>query len=335
MRNYRQLAIEERENIQFGLWDKRSIREIAYELGRSPSTISREIERNHPPERRVYTPRLAQERAERKLRMRGQRPRLRNTLIREYIEEKLQLRWSPEQISGRLPLDHPGNTISHEAIYLYIYARCQREGYGPRCYGEDLRPYLRRHHKRRKRKHISPDSKRVMIPGRIGIEQRPAYIERRRQLGHWEGDSMVSKKNTTALNTLVERASGVVKITQIKNLSARETNRAIGERLGMLPPTLRRTLTRDNGHENKDHKLLSQTLGIQCYFCRPYHSYEKGTNENTNGLIRDYLPKGTDFATVGEERLNEIERALNSRPRKRYKYQTPLEVFTKGVALKG
>lgn len=332
-KNYEQLNIKERESIQAGLWEKKSVRAIAKELGRSASTISREIKKNAPSvHKRRYTPRLAQERAVWQRTLRHCRERLKQELIRQYVKEKLKLYWSPEQIAGRLIIDHPGYSISHEAIYLYIYSQYHRQGYGS-CIGEDLRIYLRRKHKRRKRKYVLFPVEQGQIPGRVNISRRPQYIEKRVQQGHWEGDAMESRQSSEKLNTLVERVSGVVLISKLANGTKQETTQAVTQRLGALPESLRRTLTLDNGKENAGHQEITKTLGIECYFCNPYHSWEKGTNENTNGLIRFYLPKKTDFARVSEKQVKTIEQALNTRPRKRLKYKTPLEVFNQGVAV--
>src|SRR3989344_1730688 len=323
---YNHLTIEEREKILAGLWQKRSIRDMARELNRSPSSISRELEKNFHKEHRRYTPRLAHDRAKTIRHQRNKKPRLRNDFTRQYVEAKLQLRWSPEQIAGRLKLDHPAYYVSHEAIYQYIYSQWHREGYGS-LIGKDLIKYLRRRHRRRKRKYLLFKSETGLIKGRIGIERRPAYIEKRIQPGHWEGDSMVSKQSLARLNTLVERKLGLTMITKLADGTKDETSQKVVRRLEVLPPSLRRTLTLDNGHENAGHTEITEALGTKCYFANPYHSWERGSNENTNGLIRQYLPKGTDFANVPEDEIADIENALNTRPRKRLGYRTPLEAL--------
>jgi len=326
-KQYQQLTLKEREKIQLLLWEKKSFREIGRILDRGHTTISREIERNKCWPYLRYTPRLAQEKAQNRIKQRGQRPRLKNNLICIYAHKKLRIGWSPEQIAGRLSLEYPRHTISHEAIYLYIYAPINIYGV---CKGEDLRKYLKRAHKRRQKRN-GIYSKRSLIPHRIGIEQRPAYIEKRKQLGHWEGDSMISRKSTAALNTLVERVSGLVKITKLPNSKPAETSKVVVRRLGALSKPLRRTLTLDNGIENTDHQIITKAIGARCFFANPYHSWERGTNENTNGLIRWYLPKRIDFAMINNEYIQEIEFLLNTRPRKRLGYKTPLEVFTSGA----
>ncbi len=333
MAHYHQLTIEERETVQAGLWERRSIREIARGLGRNPSTISRELHRNIKGEQRRYAPRLAHLRAGERIHTRGQRPRLKHAVIRAYTIKKLKEEdYSPEQIAGTLPLAHPAYTISPEAIYQFIYAQYRRNGYG-RCVGEDLRGYLKRRHKIRKPKYIPFKKESGPIQNRVFIDDRPREVEERVVQGHWEGDSMVSRKSLAGLNTLVERVTGLLCITKIQNTTAAETTQVVMRRLRHFPRRLRKTITVDNGHENAGHETIAREIGTTIFFAHPYHSWERGTNENTNGLIRWYLPKGTDFATVSEERIAEIEYQLNTRPRKRLGWQTPLQVFDRGVAL--
>jgi len=327
---YRQLNIEEREVIQMGLWRGKSLRSIALELSRSPGTISRELKRNCPSSRQQYTPRLAQEKARKRIMSRGKRPRLKDAFIRSYVKGKLREGYSPEQIAGRLSLEFCIYRISHEAIYQYIYAQYRRGGYG-NCTGSDLRTYLRRRHKVRHPKKIPYAVEKGALQERIFIDERPAEVNERDIPGHWEGDSVVSKKSLVRLNTLVERKSGLVCISKIANGSGKETAQAVIRRLCRIPRCLRKTLTVDNGSENARHKAIRESLGTDVYFAHAYHFWERGTNENTNGLIRWYLPKGTDFATIPETIIQEIEYRLNTRPRKRLDWQTPLEVFNSFV----
>ena len=332
-KTYKQLSIEERETIQQGIWTKKSIREIALELDRSPGTISREIRRNVPPLRRVYLPRLAAERAKARIVSRGQRDRLKNERIRNYVQLMLKTHYSPEQIAGRISIDLPDEKISHEAIYNYIYAQYYRGGYG-QCIGEDLRIYLKRRHKTRHPKYLPFKPQKLKIVGAVSISERPKEIEKREKLGHWEGDSVISRQSKYGLNTLVERKSGLVLITKIRNGKAETTSEAVINRFAKLPKRKRQTLTLDNGPENSGHQTITKQLGIKCYFCNPYHFWERGTNENTNGLIRYYFPKKTDFATISEEEIKRVENILNNRPRKRLHWLTPNEVFNgQSVAL--
>ena len=193
---YKQLNIEEREVLQAGLWEGKSLRDIARRLGRDPSTLSREVERNGGVERKTYAPRTAQKRADERIRKRGSRPRLKNQAIRDYTVKKLKEEdYSPEQIAGTLPQEHPGHSISPEAIYQFIYAQYQRGGWG-KCIGEDLRMCLKRKHKIRKPKLAPFTEEKGPIKNRIFIEERPKEVKRRKVPGHWEGDSMVSRQSS-------------------------------------------------------------------------------------------------------------------------------------------
>ena len=322
---YKHLTVDEREKIQELLWQKKSIRHIAGVIGRPPSCISREIKRNKPPERNLYTPRLAHERALEKRTSRGRKDRLKSETIRAYVKNKLHIGWSPEQIAGcmKAGIDE---SVSHEAIYQYIYSQFKRHGFG-RCEGVDLRGYLKRRHKQRHH-HGARKYQRVLKSKGTSIEERPKIVDKRKRIGDWEGDSMVSRKSKVALNTLVERKTGLVFITKVRDGTAKETERAVVKRLGSLPPDVRITLTVDNGSENACVHTLERILDIDCFNAHPYSSYERGTNENTNGLIRWYLPKGTDFATITDEEIARIELALNTRPRKRLGWKSPLQAFS-------
>lgn len=334
MAHYQQLSIAEREAIQIGLWEGKSLRLIAYSLRRNPATIFRELKRNIWEDRRRYFPRLAHQRARNRIQARGTRARLKCPFIRDYVVQKLKDDFSPEQIAGRLHFDHPSYSVSPEAIYQYIYAQYRRGGWSD-CIGEDLRKYLKRGHKVRKPKYIPFPVEKGCIANRIWIDERPRSVEQRKEWGHWEGDSIVSRKSLVALNTLVERVTGLVFISKIQNTTAQETTQAVTQRLQCLPKPLRKTLTVDNGHENAGHQAITKEIQTNVFFAHPYHSWERGTNENTNGLIRWYVPKGTDFAIINEDRIKAIEHKLNTRPRKRLGWQTPLEVFNQRVALKG
>jgi len=323
---YKHLSIWEREKIQELLWQKKSIRSIAEVLGRSPSSITREIKKNIPLHYQ-YTPRLANERALRKRKSRGRKLRLKSLFIRRYVVLHLKQGYSPEQIAGRLSLEYPKEKISHEAIYQYIYYRIQsnyiKKG------NIDLRIYLKRRHRRREKKGMRK-GQRIFKPKGFSIEERPKEVEKRKTLGHWEGDSVVSRKSKVGLNTLVERKTGLVLISKIPNGTSEVTASTVVNRLKDLPC---KTLTTDNGTENFAYEKIQNELNIYCYFAHPYCSGERGTNENTNGLIRYYLPKGTDFATISDETIKAIENILNNRPRKRLGWKTPLEVFNESVAL--
>lgn len=329
---YQHFTIEEREKIQEMLWQKSSIRNIAAVLGRSPSSASRELKRNYPPDHKRYTPRLANERAFKKRKSRGRTERLKNDRIRLHVVEKLKRKWSPEQISGRIK-EEIGETISHEAIYQFIYAQIHRNGWGELRPGrEDLRLYLRRHRKRRQKKGARRCQK-VLKPKGYSIDDRPKIIDKRLRIGDWEGDTVESKDHKPGINTLVERKTGFVFITRLTDRTSEATTKATTSRLKYLPSKARKTLTLDNGFENQDWENIEKQLGLRCFYAHPYHSWERGTNENTNGLIRDYFPKKTDFDTITDEEINYVENELNNRPRKRLGWKTPLEVMS--VALQG
>jgi IS30 family transposase len=329
---YRHLSIEEREQIQLGVWEKKSVRSIAEELGRSPASVSREIRRNLPPQRYQYTPRLAHERALLHRHSRGRTERLKNDNIRIYVVSHLKRRWSPEQISGRIYRDI-GEHISPEAIYQFIYAQIHRHGHGnvkPGC--EDLRPFLRRRRKRRIPKGAR-QCQRVSRSSGVSIDLRPAVVAERSRVGDWEGDTVESCGHKPGVNTVVERKTGLLLMTKLAGKTSAATVAALTKRFAPLPPVLKQTVTLDNGPENSDWQEIEQTTGLSCYRAHPSCSWERGTNENTNGLVRDYYPKGTDFTTIPEEELACVERELNNRPRKRLGWRTPLEAM--GVALQG
>lgn len=333
---FKHFTIEEREKIQKLLWQKETVRSIATHLGRSPSSVMREIRRNLPQTGMYrYTPRLANKRAMEKRKSRGRKLRLKNILIRRYVVSRLKTGYSPEQIAGRLSLEYPRETISHEAIYQYVYHQVHRNGWGKlRPHYHDLRVYLKRRHKRRVKKGMRT-CQRIWRPKGLSIDERPGEVETRKVVGHWEGDSMVSRKSKVVLNTLAERKTGLVFITKIKNGTAEETKKAVIGRLEKLPSQFRRTLTLDNGGENANYQEITDSIQTTCYFAHPYHSWERGTNENTNGLIRWYFRKGTDFDTITDEAIKAVETALNNRPRKRLGWKTPLEAFNESVALTG
>lgn len=324
---YKQLTQSEREDIANLLSEGYSLGNIAKALGRNKSTISRELARNSAPQHQRYTPCRAHARACDRKTTANTHERLKNDFIRQYVKDGLERGWSPEQISGRIRIDHPGYSINHEAIYQYIYH--------PRNpHRLEMINLLRRAQKKRRTKGIGRKERKTKIPNRIPIDARPKSVENRRRYGHWEGDSLISRKSKAALNTLAERKSRLALITKLPRKGAAETNKAIISRLKKLPANGRQTLTLDNGTENAKHEQLSTRLGIKCFFAHPYSSWERGTNENINGLIRWYLPKGTDFSKITPEQIARIEYLLNSRPRKCLGYKTPLEVAASSVALR-
>jgi len=326
-KNYKHLTMSEREHIAKMHWESKGIGEIAGALGRDKGTISRELKRNSSLEYKCYTPCRAQHRSDERRKAASKLPRLKNKVIRQYVEEKLVLGWSPELIAGRLSMDQPDLSISHEAIYQYIYH--------PRTSGhEELIACLRRAHRKRKHKGIGRKQRKTKIPNRVSIEARPPSVESRRYYGHWEGDSLISRKSLAALNSLTERKSRLLLLTKLKRKGAEDTKNAVIGRLYALPAQMRRTLTLDNGTENAQHEEITAEIGTKCYFAHPYTSWERGTNEHINGLIRWYLPKGTDFSKISNEQIAHIESLINNRPRKCLGFKTPLEVASSCVALR-
>lgn len=319
------LSIEEREEIQKGIWNNESIRSIAGRLGRPHSTILREVHRNNPEHAKRYTPRLAEARAREKRKSRGRTERLKTPELQEYVVAQLKLGWSPEQISNTAP-----EPISHEAIYQYVYAQVHRNGYGlVRPGKEDLRPFLARRHKKRA---VMGGRKghRVLRPKGPSIETRPLVVASRNRIGDWEGDSIESKNHGPGLNSLVDRKTGLLLLSKLSDRTSAATTRVVAKRLrGMTA----HTLTLDNGKENQYWHELEKATGASVYFAHPYCSGERGSNENTNGLVRRFFPKGTDFSLVSDEAVAAVEYALNTRPRKRLGWRTPLEAW--GGAFQG
>lgn len=332
---YRHFSVEEREQIQELLWQKASIQIIAKVIGRHPSSIYREIKRNKPPEQNRYTPRVAHERALVYRQRRGKRKIEKDEVLRDYIVRHLKIGWSPEQIAATTN-KAVGTSVSHEAIYQYIYAQIYQKGHGYVILGkEDLRPYLARKRKRRMKKGLRK-SYRIDKGPLPSIDTRPQAVERRCAIGHWEDDSIVFTPTCPVrLRTMNERKTGVVFIAKAHHRTMTEANRITYKWFGIIPQTLRQTLTRDRGAENLGYKAIEKDLGVHCFFAHAYHSWERGSNENTNGLIRRFFPKKTDFRTVTDQEIQQVEYLLNTRPRKRLGWKTPYQVFYEltGVAL--
>ncbi len=312
-RVYTQLKLEEREQMMCLRSGGKSFREIAEVLGRHHTTISREFKRFTRPKK--YWPSVAQAVSERRKQEAGRRTRLKSDRVREYVREKLITGWSPEQIAGRISLDEPLLSVSHEAIYQWVYSDA-----------EELISYLPRHARKRQDR-SSVRAKRVLIPNRTNIGMRPLEVSERRVFGHWEADLMVSRQSKAVLQVLVERMSRYVKLTKLPGSTPLHTREAIVRRLLREKRSARLSITYDNGIENRDHELINQKLKTKSYFCNPYHSWEKGTVENTAGLVRRFAPKRTDFAKIPNAWIKRIEDSINNRPRKCLQYQTPKEMF--------
>jgi len=325
-KTYSQLSIAERDHICNLRIQGLTLSEIAKRLKRNKSTISRELKRNRAPIYDAYGAGSAQRRAEQRKHQAGHRPRLKNAMIRSYVKRKLRTGWSPEQIAGRLPQQLPGLRISHEAIYQYIYSPETRQV-------ENLVPFLARSHKRRQLKGHRHTHRDSHIPERISILRRPEVVQQRCQLGHWESDTVIARHSKAALHVVVERKTRLTKITKLDGCTAQATRSALNRRLSHYPQAARRTITYDNGKENVQHTRVNQVLGTRSFFCEPFHSWEKGTVENTIGLIRRTFPKKTKFDTVSTTNVKKLERQLNNRPRKSLLFKTPNEVFMTSVAL--
>ncbi len=298
-------------------------REIGRRLGRNHSVVKRCVD-SLP-----YSPYLASlsplerawemgRRAKENRRKARKKERLKCSELREYVEEKLKLGWSPELIAGRLPLERPVLSTNHESIYQWIYHE-----------RKDLIQYLADRGKEKKRKRGGKRQQRHKQPAepKQSIEARPEVVDTRDRFGDWEGDTVVSKQSKDALFNLVERSSRYLELRKLLNCSAESGSEAMIQILSNVPPKLRRTITLDNGPENSAHKKVDAALGTDTYFCHPYCSSERGTVENRNGFIRRYLPKKTDFATVSKQEIKRIQDIHNHRPMKCLGFRTPHEVF--------
>lgn len=320
MRKHWKLRPEERDRIAILKAKGFSVRAIAKELDRSPSTISDEIKKNGGLKCEyvsIYAQCSADERKENSYK----RPVLKNRRVRHYVMEKLVDGWSPEQISGRIKLDYADNEgmrISHEAIYQFIY-----DSKWKHLRMWEYLPWKRKH---RRKKH-GRNVQRCHIPDRISIHERRMEINDRTEFGHWEGDTVEGRRKKAGLHTEVERVSRKLFARKIDGVNGEDT---VSAQLGIfssLPPKARGSTTLDNGKENHLHTGLRARLGMDTYFCDPYSSWQKGTNEFHNGLLRRYFPKRTDFTYVEQEEINEIVEELNNRPRKVLQFLTPNEVF--------
>ncbi len=313
-KRYQHLNLTERTLIAGWRHEQLSLREIARRLQRSHTSISRELRRN-PWSGGPYWPPGAQILARARLQNRAARERLKSKHVRAYVHQQLPKGWTPELIVGRLHRQRELPTVCHEAIYQYIY------GVAPH-----LIAYLPRHHAKRKPKR--PYRKTgTRIPNRTSVALRPPAATARREWGHWEADTLVAGDRQHGLNVLVERKSRLTHLSLLATKTAMATTQVILRRLQVYPPALTQSITYDNGSENTLHETINAALGSQSYFCAPYHSWEKGSVEQVNGLIRRFFPKGTNFSELGHTAISRVEKFLNNRPRKCLHYRTPYEVF--------
>jgi len=303
-----------------------SLREIGRRLGRHHTSISREIKRNRPTYDgdAVYWYDAAEYYAkERRHRPRHRRRQHGRLLV--YVTSKLHLEWPPEAIVGRLKMDYPDDQqmrISHETIYRWIYLDSRNKG--------TLHYHLRRRHKYRRR-HTRYGSGRRFMPGRVSIDLRPPVVAARERFGDWEGDTVEGKKGTSHLATHVERKSRYLMATRLADKKASTMTAQRIRSFRSIPRRLRHTLTVDNGKEFSSFTEIEAKTGLAVYFADPYAAWQRGTNENTNGLLRYYFPKGTDFGALSEKDVALVVKKLNNRPRKCLNYQTPYEVFRQAL----
>ena len=320
------LRAEEREDIWIGLQRNESMSSIARRLGRSPSTITREVAKNHGAE--CYGPWRAHWRASKAVR-RPRAAKLSHPPLNAQVTTWLEEFWSPQEISARLRIEFPDDAtmrVSHETIYRSLYVR------GSSDLRRELTRCLRTGRKRR-RPHGSPKSWGT-VSNKVMIAERPSEVADRKVPGHWEGDLISGEHNKSAVGTLVERSSRLTLLLHLPNgKSAPDVESALKRAMLGLPPAFRRSVTWDQGTEMTTHQRFTSDTNIPIYFCEPRSSWQRGTNENTNGLLRQYLPKSSNLSLHSAEDLQRIQHSLNSRPRRTLGYMTPLEKFAELVAL--
>ena len=326
MVTYQRLTLIEREEISRKLACGYSLRAIAKSLERLPSTISREIVASGVIEYKYYRAVFAHQRANKKRhKVRKNRKLTQNPKLRTFVYSHLKKNWSPEQIAKRLKMMYPDNMdmrISHESIYSYIYVL------GRGALKQELIAHLRKKHKHRRQKKNN-QRKTASIQKYLSIEERPKEVADRIIPGHWEGDLIIGKRNASAIGTLVERTTRMTFLVKLINQDAHTVRRAFAQEFRHLPKGLKKTLTYDQGSEMAQHKIFTKETKIAVYFAHPHSPWERGTNENTNALIRQYFPKGTDFSKTSKTRLKYVQDELNDRPRKTLKWYTPHERFSK------
>jgi IS30 family transposase len=327
-RSVRALSLAEREDVSRSLVAGHSIRSIAATLGRAPSTISREIRRNGGNERyrASHAEQAAWDRAHRpktcKLAL--------HPMLASQVADKLQQRWSPQQIAGWLMRTYPNDAsrqVSHETIYrtLFIQSRGALK--------KELLEYLRRTRSmRRSRHHTQKTAEHGRISDTVSIRERPADVEDRAVPGHWEGDLLCGSGNSQ-IATLVERSTRYVMLVKVDRKDTQTVVDALIRTARQLPNELYKSLTWDRGKELADHRRFTLATDIQVYFCDPQSPWQRGSNENTNGLLRQYFPKGINLSTFSQEKLDEVARSLNERPRQTLGFETPIERYRQAVAL--
>lgn len=323
---YQRLQFTEREEISRQIAIGSSIRQIAKLINRAPSTISREIKRSEVVKLIYYRAIYAQQRHRRVLcQIHHSRKLDKSPILRQTVFYYLSKKWSPQQIAKRLKVLYPDDMImqvSHETIYSYLYVL-------PRgALKKEILSCLRRNHQNRRRHKKAGSQYSGAIQNYLSIEERPQEVADRIIPGHWEGDLMIGRRNASAIGTLVERTTRMTFIVKLNNQDAITVRKAFSKEFCQLPSGLRKTLTYDQGREMAQHKLFTKETEIAVYFAHPHAPWERGTNENTNGLLRQYFPKGTDFSKISLTRIKEVQDELNDRPRKTLNWLTPHEKFS-------
>jgi len=318
------LTHKERIQIETLLNENKSKAYIAKTLNRSRSTITRELNKWVQSDKDNYSADLAHWNAK------DDYLNKRNTdkistykQLRFYVYKGLLSDWTPEQISGKLKLNFPNDpimSISHESIYRYIYTRPQAS-----LNRKLIKLLVRKKTRRRPAKKRRGTGSKII--NQVSIDNRPKHIDLREEIGHWEGDLIIGKNHKSAIGTIVERKSRYTIIVKLESKKALQVAKMFSEKLNLLNPLFKKTMTYDNGIEMARHEEITRKTGMKIYFAHPYSSWERGTNENTNGLIRRYLPKGTDFNEIDEKKLMSIQEKLNNRPRKIIGYKTPKEIM--------
>lgn len=321
MENKTYTHLTETDRIRIELWLQEGKKQsyIARKLGRNRSTISREINSRAAP--KCYIGKFAQVNYQVKRQVCRPKRKVEETTIGTYVIGKIKFGWSPEAISGRILLEieqglrSSSDYLSPETIYRFVY----ESEFGK---AEKLYQYLRRGKKKRTRK-FGRKSQRGIVPNRVFIDQRPEEVNQRSSIGHWESDT-IHYSQKRGINSLVERKTRYVELTKMERRTAQETEKAIKIKLAKH---IRKTLTMDNGTENTNHEKIAKYLSLSIFFCHAYHSWEKGTNENMNGLVRRYLPKRSSLADVSQRDLDDIAEELNTRPRAILGFYTPKEML--------
>lgn len=328
MKSYQRLSFKERIRISVYLDEGFSIAEIARKLGRTKSTVFRDVSRCKKAMGEYNAGCAnAESRYLQSERRFGQRKLANNHVLFEEVLSGLRKRWSPVQISKMLKEKYPGDremNISHESIYTYIYVLPRGE------LRAELTRLLRQKQKYRSSRK-GTNEKRGRIPEMISIEERPKNVRRRSLAGHWEGDLLMGKASKSALGTLVERKTRTVILVPLKGRTASVVRKAFERAVKTLPQQMRLSLTYDQGSEMSEHQLFQKNTKMKVYFCHPSSPWERGTCENTNGLLRDYFPKQTDFSAISRKEIKRVQDELNERPRKTLGFKTPKEVFEKEV----